>query len=106
MITRENVMSKESMTQHVTSQKTNGIDIMLAINSIAEQYHITKREKEVILAIILHGYSNKDLGEYLYISETTIKNHVSSILYKTNTGSTRRLLSMVLQELLATDEVV
>jgi two-component system response regulator DegU len=42
---------------------------------------LTKREAEV-LRLMSEGKSNKLIGEYLFISEKTVKNHVSSILQK------------------------
>jgi two-component system response regulator DegU len=42
---------------------------------------LTRREAEV-LRLMAEGKSNKTIGEYLFISEKTVKNHVSSILQK------------------------
>ncbi|SHJ54256.1 response regulator [Tepidibacter formicigenes] len=42
---------------------------------------LTKREYEV-LSLIAEGLSNKEISEKLFISEKTVKNHVSSILRK------------------------
>ncbi|MNE71180.1 Transcriptional regulatory protein DegU [compost metagenome] len=42
---------------------------------------LTRREAEV-LRLMAEGKSNKNIGEYLFISEKTVKNHVSSILQK------------------------
>jgi two-component system response regulator DegU len=42
---------------------------------------LTRREAEV-LRLLAEGKSNKAIGEYLFISEKTVKNHVSSILQK------------------------
>ena len=42
---------------------------------------ITHREREV-LYWVSHGLSNKEISERMYLSEKTIKNHVSSILRK------------------------
>jgi two-component system response regulator DegU len=42
---------------------------------------LTKREAEV-LRLMAEGKSNKLIGESLFISEKTVKNHVSSILQK------------------------
>lgn len=42
---------------------------------------LTRREAEV-LRLMAEGKSNKAIGEILYISEKTVKNHVSSILQK------------------------
>ena len=42
---------------------------------------LTKREYEV-LTLIAEGLSNKEIADKLYISEKTVKNHVSNILKK------------------------
>ena len=42
---------------------------------------LTEREYEV-LCMINQGHSNKELGEKLFISENTVKTHVSNILVK------------------------
>jgi two-component system response regulator DegU len=42
---------------------------------------LTRREAEV-LRLLAEGKSNKSIGEILFISEKTVKNHVSSILQK------------------------
>ncbi|PSL48561.1 LuxR family two component transcriptional regulator [Salsuginibacillus halophilus] len=44
---------------------------------------LTRRECEV-LQLMTDGYSNRMIGETLYISEKTVKNHVSNILQKMN----------------------
>ena len=44
---------------------------------------LTRREAEV-LRLMSEGKSNRSIGDYLFISEKTVKNHVSSILQKMN----------------------
>lgn len=44
---------------------------------------LTQREYEVI-ALIAEGLNNKDIADRLYISEKTVKNHVSNIFRKIN----------------------
>ncbi|MFC4777826.1 response regulator [Paenibacillus sp. GCM10023252] len=46
-----------------------------------EDNPLTRREAEV-LRLMAEGKSNKMIGEFLFISEKTVKNHVSSILQK------------------------
>lgn len=50
-------------------------------------YLLTPRQEEV-LQLLLDGYTNKEIGRMLYLSEETVKNHVSSILR--NFGVTTR----------------
>ncbi|MUT65027.1 response regulator transcription factor [Paenibacillus sp. NEAU-GSW1] len=47
----------------------------------SEDNPLTRREAEV-LRLMAEGKSNKLIGEFLFISEKTVKNHVSSILQK------------------------
>ncbi len=46
-----------------------------------EQVSLTRRELEIV-GYIARGKSNKDIADKLYISEKTVKNHVSNILKK------------------------
>ncbi|WP_353777369.1 LuxR C-terminal-related transcriptional regulator [Winogradskyella sp. 3972H.M.0a.05] len=46
-----------------------------------EELDISKREYEV-LQLISKGFSNKEIGEKLFLSESTIKTHVSNLLVK------------------------
>ena len=51
-------------------------------NKIIEKINsLTNREYEV-LVLIAEGLNNKDIAERLYISEKTVKNHVSNIFKK------------------------
>lgn len=40
--------------------------------------HLTKREQQV-LELVAIGYSNKEVGEQLYISHLTVKTHLTRI---------------------------
>lgn len=51
------------------------------LSSCARKDKLTKREYEV-LSLIADGKNNKEIAEELFISEKTVKNHVSNILKK------------------------
>lgn len=44
---------------------------------------LTKREREV-LALVALGYSNKEVGELLYVGHETIRTHMKNVLIKLN----------------------
>src|SRR5215470_14954943 len=52
----------------------------------AEQPVFTERELKVLRALA-HGMSNKEIGQQLYISETTVKFHVRNIMRKMDAAS-------------------
>lgn len=47
------------------------------------KYELTQREKDVV-KLIAQGLSNKEIANEIYLSEGTIKNHITSILSKMN----------------------
>ncbi|WP_026908912.1 response regulator [Paucisalibacillus globulus] len=62
--------------------------VAVGVGSSRIEYHrplhlLTKRECEV-LQLLADGKSNRAVAESLYISEKTVKNHVSNILQKMN----------------------
>jgi DNA-binding CsgD family transcriptional regulator len=67
----------------------------VANESFFSRYKISNREKEV-LELILEGYTNKEIGEKLFISYTTARTHVSHIFEKTNVNSRMELVTKVL----------
>ena len=48
-----------------------------------EQLPLTKREKE-ILCLIAQGLANKEISSQLYLSTSTVRNHISKIFAKLN----------------------
>jgi diguanylate cyclase (GGDEF)-like protein/PAS domain S-box-containing protein len=53
----------------------------VALNRIKEKYAISTREMDVF-TLIVNGLSNKKISEQLYISEHTVKNHITRIFQK------------------------
>lgn len=50
-------------------------------NKILKEYGLTDKEYEII-KLIAEGLSNKEISEKLFLSEGTVKNNVSTILFK------------------------
>lgn len=69
-------INKKSL--HLYKKITSEIDTQKIKN-----LEISKREYEVLQQISL-GLSNKEIAEKLFVSESTIKTHVSSLLIKLN----------------------
>lgn len=59
-------------------------------------YDLTEREREV-LALMIEGLNNREIGERLYISGSTVKNHVSSILSKLGTTSRTQAVALAVE---------
>lgn len=56
---------------------------------------LTPREVEV-LRLMVRGSSNNEIGEFLHISPSTVKNHVSSILMKLQAATRTEAVAMAL----------
>ena len=56
---------------------------------------VSKREQQV-LDLINKGFKNKEIAEQLYLSEQTIKAHISRIFRKFNVSSRSQLFSLLL----------
>lgn len=54
------------------------------VTEIYRPYHILTRRECEVLQLLADGKSNRKIGEELFISEKTVKNHVSNILQKMN----------------------
>jgi NarL family two-component system response regulator LiaR len=66
-------------------------------------YDLTEREREV-LALIVEGLSNREIGDQLTISHSTVKNHVSNILSKLNAANRAEAVATALQNKLVDEE--
>lgn len=42
---------------------------------------LTKREKE-IFTLLIRSYTTKEIAKQLYISEKTVRNHISNVIQK------------------------
>lgn len=70
----------ESITDLEPSRKREAQESPLEVQ-LMQQYHLSRREAAVV-SHILEGESNKVIAQELYISEKTVKTHVSNIFRK------------------------
>lgn len=67
---------------------------------VGPQQHLTEREIS-ILRLVAGGYSNKEIGRSLHLSEGTVKNYMSDILLKLDgRDRTHAVLKAITQRLL------
>jgi len=65
-----------------------------SLESIVEFYDLTLRERE-ILRLVLQGASNKDIGQKLFISGSTVRNHIYNIYQKLGVRNRIELINRV-----------
>lgn len=61
------------------------------MHEFAKVYRLTRRETE-ITQLVMQGKSNAEIAGELFISETTVKKHVSNIFEKTGVGRREELI--------------
>lgn len=62
---------------------------------VAERYQLSKREIEVV-RMICEGWSNREIGEKLFISEHTVKDHIKNIMRKMEVASRNELVAVLI----------
>ena len=62
---------------------------------LAKDYNISPREWEII-DLLVRGKSNKEIETLLFISHSTVKNHIYNICQKMNVNSRLQLVSNVI----------
>jgi ligand-binding sensor domain-containing protein/DNA-binding CsgD family transcriptional regulator len=63
-------------------------------DGVIGSYGLTAREQEV-LRLILRGASNKDIQEKLFISASTVRNHISNIYQKLDVRNRLELINLI-----------
>lgn len=58
---------------------------------------VSPREQEV-LELVVSGLSNPEIARSLYITESTVKKHVASLLAKTSTANRTELMRRTLEQ--------
>lgn len=68
---------------------------LAAVQGIEEE--LSERELEVAW-LLYRGYTNRQIGEELFIAETTVKKHVSHIYEKLDVGSRKEFKALIQKE--------
>ncbi len=75
------VFSNLLSTSHIKSVSDPTKSVRASSDTMAYIESLTERERE-ILTLVAKGVSNRQIGELLFITEGTVKNHMSNILSK------------------------
>lgn len=62
--------------------------------SFAKKYKLTARETSILRVLVLKGLRNEELASHINISPKTLKNHISNIMKKTNSISSRGIQAL------------
>jgi DNA-binding CsgD family transcriptional regulator len=68
-------------------------DFETRLEAFGRKYEISSREKEVI-RLLCRGFTNKEIGETLFISLQTVKDHIHHIFVKTGVRNRVQLINM------------
>ncbi|MFC5402373.1 response regulator transcription factor [Cohnella soli] len=74
--------------------------IGMLFDELKDKYQLTRRENEVLQIFTLNGWTNRELGDALNLSEKTMKNHIASIQRKFNVNSSREIQAVVFRSTL------
>lgn len=80
----------EAQREETVLQSEGKTDEVQADSDKLDLSTLTKREKQ-IAELVKRGLSNREIGEELYISETTVKKHISHIFEKLGIESRKDL---------------
>nr|WP_106778976.1 EAL domain-containing protein [Lysinibacillus timonensis] len=78
--------------------------IKKAIYHVKAEYSLSTREYDVF-SLIVEGLSNKEISEQLFISEHTVKNHITNILSKLNVSDRVHAISLVYERCIMKENV-
>jgi DNA-binding CsgD family transcriptional regulator len=90
------VQSFEMLSANESAFDQNQDILNAALNRTKETYSISSREMEVF-HLIVNGFNNKEISDKLFISEHTVKNHITRILQKLNVHDRIQAMAMIYQ---------
>lgn len=81
---------------NVKAERTNKGMLSVELGKSLMLETLTSRELEV-LQLLVKGCNNRDIGEALYISVHTVKNHITKIFQKLHVSDRSQLIAMIYQ---------
>tara|TARA_Y100001968_G_scaffold330855_1_gene383792 strand:- start:1171 stop:1614 length:444 start_codon:yes stop_codon:yes gene_type:complete len=72
-------------------------DTKIILNQVFKHSCLTQREIEIV-SKIMQGLSNKEIGNILYIEESTVKQHMKNIFKKLNVKKRIELMAFALKK--------
>lgn len=91
---KDPVLQKDADPQNPLAGNRSYEEIYAHFLTIMEVCALSERELEVAW-LLFRGYTNRQIGEALYIAETTVKKHVSHIYRKIDVQSRKEFRSKV-----------
>lgn len=76
---------------------SNTIHHIMPTHKDCQTAGLTRRESEISL-LVCQKYSNKEIADILYISETTVKKHISNIFEKTGINKREELIHYLINK--------
>ena len=77
--------------------KSSSLAVGGSLDGVIETYELTAREQE-ILRLVLQGASNKDIERKLFISASTVRNHIYNIYQKLGVRNRLELINRIGQD--------
>ncbi|MDH5718176.1 MAG: helix-turn-helix transcriptional regulator [Spirochaetia bacterium] len=76
------------------AKKISAVIISEAPLAFVTSYKITEREKQII-ELVIKGMQNKEIASRLFLSPSTVRNHLSHIFEKTNIKTRTQLIHLI-----------
>ncbi|MDB5052514.1 MAG: hypothetical protein JWM44_564 [Bacilli bacterium] len=70
------------------------------VSEFVYKHKLTRLQGGIFCLIALNGYSNQQIATHCMISEKTVKNHIVNIMNKIGARSVRKLLSLMILEMM------
>jgi FixJ family two-component response regulator len=83
-----------SAIRHAIERSRTALDHEAAIRMLRDDYALLSRREREVMALVVSGLLNKQIGGELGISEITVKAHRGQVMRKMKAGSLADLVNM------------